>query len=274
MKFLKLLSLTIVVVILQGCFENRSNTDQLCQKKPELKCDELNINDGQCRVTRTDLIWHRLTVLKNPSADNKIKEYHLTQKYKQCLEVASQIIPINRPKLKQARFNALMNAGNNMKRIVDELHTIDSPEALYFLWSQTGDKTARRKFLQKEGQPELNTEKLQYALATFYIDRNRPKTIKLLNHSLELSTPDTIQLEAIESLAGLYEQAKNKEASYIWAMVGKHFGAAVASTRDLKLLYDFNDEKIERLNKVIDQVVEALENGTYQRTLIPQKFES
>ena len=62
------------------------------------------MNDGQCRVARTDLIWHRFEVQKQPTEINKIKEFELVTAYKKCLELAAQIETIDQSKLQERRF--------------------------------------------------------------------------------------------------------------------------------------------------------------------------
>src|SRR5690606_5429665 len=173
-------------------------------------------DDGQCRIPRTDLIWHRYEVLKNPSVDNKIQEYSFVSAYRKCLELASQIQPIDQSALKERRFDALIHTGKEQERLVNELRQMRTPHSLYFLWSQTGDNQARREFLQMEGKPELETAELQYALATFYTSRDREKTIRLLNHALELSNGQTVNTEIFKSLASTYQALNDKEHAYVW----------------------------------------------------------
>ena len=184
---MKWLAIGILPLALAGCLEGNKNTDQLCQSNSALQCEQLNMNDGQCRVARTDLIWHRFEVLKQPTEINKIKEFKLVASYKKCLELAAQIETIDQSKLQERRFTALMHSIEESERIVKELSQSDTPETLYFLWSQTGDTNARRSFLQLEGKEALNTAEMQYALATFYTTRDHEKTLTLLNNALTLS---------------------------------------------------------------------------------------
>ncbi len=270
MKSIKILICLALLFSLSGCLENRKNTDKLCADNPSLQCERLNVDDGQCRLPRTDLIWHRFDVIKDPSVSNKIEEYRLTSDYRRCLELASQIQTIDQTELKQKRVNALVNAGEDMKRLVTELEQNRTPESLYFLWSQEGDNKARREFLQLEGKPELETAELQYALATFYITRDRAKTIQLLNHALELSSPGNLNIEIIKSLASSYHGAGDTERAYVWAMVGKEFDVPIASQSELALMYGFDDAKFERLDDIAESVVEAINKGEYRSNTLPK----
>ncbi|MHA2939935.1 DUF2989 domain-containing protein [Vibrio sp. RC27] len=271
---LKLCLIVILSVLLSGCFENKRDTKQLCAATPELRCDELNINDGQCRITRTDLIWHRRAVLRDPSDINKIKEYQLTQQYRVCLEVAAQLQPIDKPLLKQRRFEALVNASKNLDKLTNELHQFQTPEALYFLWSQNNDKEARREFLQMERSPSLQTARLQYALATFYIDIDPHKTVKLLNRALELTTgPKELNTEILQSLASINQLIERKELSYVWAMVAKEFGVPIVEQDQLDLLYNFDDNKLDQLDDIASDVTSAINQGKYRSDIIPDYIE-
>ncbi|OXX73799.1 hypothetical protein B9J87_05105 [Vibrio sp. V19_P1S1T109] len=272
MNLIKVPMILSLSLLISGCFENNRDTDKLCADNPNLRCERLNINDGQCRVPRTDLIWHRFEVLKNPSDSNKIKEYGLVQAYRKCLELASQIQAIDQTELKQRRFSALVNTGKDLEQIEKELQSSSSAETLYFLWSQIGDKSAQRKFLQREGKPELDTAEMQYALATFYVQRDREKAIYLLHRTLELSPKDSINLDAIKSLASTNQILKQKEKAYIWAMVGKTFNVPVASETELKLLYGFDQEKFDALDDIAEKIVDAIKNGQFKPELIPLDF--
>ncbi|CAH8217671.1 DUF2989 domain-containing protein [Vibrio aestuarianus] len=272
MNRIKITLILCFPLLASGCFENNKNTEKLCADNPNLRCEQLNMDDGQCRIPRTDLIWHRFEVLKNPTDKNKIEEYGLVKSYRKCLELASQIQAIDQTKLKQRRFEALVNSGNDLDRIVKELKQSRSAQSLYFLWSQIGDKQAQRQFLQLEGKPELENAEMQYALATFYTNRDREKSIALLTHSLELSKGKPVNIEIIKSLASTNQILKHKEKAYIWAMVGKAFNVPVASEAELELLYGFTQEKFDRLDLIADQITEAIENGQFKASLMPSNL--
>ncbi|MGO1297112.1 MAG: DUF2989 domain-containing protein [Vibrio sp.] len=269
MKLIKLTYITVLAVLLSGCFENRKNTTKLCADNPSLQCERLNVDDGQCRITRTDLIWQRYSVLKDASVDNLIHEYHAVAAYQKCLNLASQIRAIDQTELKQQRFLALSNSIEDEKKLITRIRELKDPKALYFLWSQVGDHNARRHFLQMEGQPELNTPQMQYALATFYTTRDSKKTIHLLNHALELyRDDDDINLDILKSLASTYQLTDDKPQAYIWAMVAKQYGVDIASAQELQLLYGFTPQQYRTFDTITDKVIIALKKGTYQANMI------
>lgn len=256
-------------ILLSGCLEGRVNTKELCAKTPALRCEPLNMNDGQCRVPRTDLVWHRKEVLASPTDENKIKEFQYVHAYQKCLDLAAQIEPSKVGNKKEQRFTALMHTYDEKKRILEELKQSDSPQALYFLWTQ-GDSHALRQFLKLENSRQVQTAELQYALATYYVTRDREKSIRLLNNALTFSDPDNFNTHIIESLASTNHALKRKEHAYIWVLVGKEFELPVASERNLMVLYQFSDEKKEKLKKIADTIVDAIEEGNYRHSLLPK----
>lgn len=269
MNRLKLAATIGLGFLLSGCFEGRKNTEQLCTDNPALRCDQLNMDDGQCRVPRTDLVWHRFEVLKDPSDNNKIREYHILAEYEKCLSLAAQIQPIDQNNRKEKRFTSQMHVSEDKVRVVRELKQSTSPQALYFLWSQEGDEEAQRSFLQLEGSPALESAEMQYALATFYTSRDAEKTLHLLNHSLELTDGKQTNIDAVKSLASINFQQNRKELAYIWTQVASQFEVKTASAKNRQLMYGFSEEKYKQLNDLADRVYNAVEEGQYRTDMIP-----
>lgn len=256
--FLALLSL----LLLSGCNE-KQNTEQLCVSNPALRCDELNLDDGQCRIPRTELIWHRQFVLRDPSDINKIKEFYLTQNYEHCLEVAAQIQPIDQTEIKARRFHALVMAGENMKKLESELREFHTPHSLYFLWSQLNDRKALYEFLQLDSDERVQTADLQYAYATIYIDRDKPQTIKYLEKAIELSRDPDLDKNVLAALATVNQQLGHPHESYAWTIVAKHFGVDVVGMKLLDLLYGIQDENKEKLDDIADDVIDMIQARDY-----------
>lgn len=264
----QLLIIASASLLLSGCFEVRKNTDELCKSNPPLRCEKLNMRDGQCRIPRTDLIWHRFETLRNNSVDEQIQEYAILHKYQLCLDLAAQIQPIDQTDLKERRFNALMHTYDEQKRILTELAASSDPKALYFRWTH-GDDDAKRAFLQLEGSGKLQTSEMQYALATYYVNRDRLKTVSLLENALRLTEKDQVNPEVIKSLASTSQALGRKEHAYIWAMVGKEFGLPVTSERNMQRLYAFSQEKKEKLEQIADNIASAAEDGNYNPKMLP-----
>lgn len=269
MNRLKLATMIGIGFLLSGCFEGRKNTDQLCEENPALRCEHLNMDDGQCRLPRTDLVWHRFELVKNPSDDNKIREYHILTEFKKCLSLAAQIQPIDQNNRKEKRFTTLMHINDELVRVVADIKQSASAQALYFLWSQEGDKEARRYFLQLEGSKALESAEMQYALATFYTSRDVNKTLYLLNRSLELADGKNTNLDTIKTLASLNFQNQYKERAYIWAQVAKQYKVPTASALNRQLMYGLSEAQYQQLDEIALDVYSAIEKGTYSTALIP-----
>ena len=274
MKRTNWLVATTFSLLLTGCFEGNLTTEELCEKNPELRCEQLNMSDGQCRIPRTNLVWHRFEVMKAPTEANKVQEYKLVAEYRKCLELASQITPIDQSALKRQRFNALVNSIDELERIVNDLQSTSDPSTLYFLWSQTGDNNARRRFLQMEGTTALDTAELQFALATFYTTRDQEKTITILDKALSLTQDGKVNPEILKSMASIHQGLNRKERAYIWTMVAKRFDVQVASEKNLKVMFNFSDaSKYDSLDEIAGNVAKAIDKGRYPPSLIPTNLE-
>nr|WP_319535154.1 DUF2989 domain-containing protein [uncultured Vibrio sp.] len=264
---------SLATLSITGCFERNVATEQLCENSPELRCENLNMGDGQCLIPRTNLIWHRYEQFKHPSEENQIEEYRIIVEYRKCLELASQIATIDQSALITKRFNALVHSIDELERIVGELKASDRAETLYFLWSQTADTLAQRQFLQMEGSPQLNTAEMQYALATFYANRDTTKTLTLLNHALRLSNEENLNPVILKSLASIHQGLGEKKRSYLWAMVAKRFDVPVANEKQLKRMFDFNDpDQNQKLDALAKSIANNIKQGKYSPDLIPENI--
>lgn len=207
-------------------------------------------------------------MLSAPTEANSVKDYYLLKEYRKCLELASQIQPIEQADLKARRFNALMFTINEQQRVTQSLGATTTPETLYFLWSETGDHAASRRFLAMEGSPQLDTPELQYALATYYISRDKTKTYQLLNRSLELSQGvSSVTNDVIQALASVTQSLDQPEQSYLWAMVATEFDIPIASENELRLMFNLTDSNYERLQEQAEIVTKAIKNGDYSPSL-------
>ncbi|KHT64658.1 hypothetical protein RJ45_05300 [Photobacterium gaetbulicola] len=262
----KLTLLLASVIFVSGCFERHRSTDSLCEAEPQL-CADTNLNDGQCRLQRVNLIWQRYEVQKNPSDKEKFQELKYTYDYQKCLEYAARIEPTELKERKTHRTQAMLSAYASIKRLNLELAESNDPEILYFRWSQ-GDRDALRKFLRLEGSPEMETPEMQLALATFYTTKDQEKTIQLLKHSLELyPRKPKIKPEIIQGLATLSHQSGASEQAYLWAKVGGKLAIPVASQEKLNAFYPMSDERRNELNEQAEHIAQALSDGKFHASM-------
>ncbi|MCW8328319.1 DUF2989 domain-containing protein [Photobacterium sp. SDRW27] len=255
------------LALLSGCFERHRSTDSLCEKYPEI-CKDTNLNDGQCRLQRTNLIWQRYDVLKNPVDNEKYKELKFTYDYQKCLEYAARIEPTELKERKTLRNHALLKSYASIQRLNEELRQSKDPEIIYYRWSQ-GDKKALRQFLMLEGTPALETPDLQLALATFYTYKDKEKTIRLLKHALELyERGQKIKPEIIQSLATLSHQTESNQNAYFWAKVGTELETSVASQDKLISFYPMPEEQREKLDEKAEEVATAIQRGKFRASMV------
>jgi len=272
MSLLKLTFIILIPIVLSGCFENKNNTDKLCQNYPELNCQRLNTNDGQCRLPRTDLIWHKYETQKEPTDANRIKEYKLMTLYRKCLANASQIQTFDSSSRAEKRVDALLFSGEEQQRLIEDLKVSATPETLYFLWSQLGDEDAKRTFLFMENTKALETPEMQYNLATIYVQKNTDKTLALLHRALELSKDGNVNPEIFQSLASIHYRQKDKEKAYIWAKIAEGYEVSVVSGKELQLLYGFKQNKYDKLDEIADKLESAIDSGKYRSQMMPNTF--
>ena len=55
----------------------------------------------------------------------------------------------------------------------------------------------------------------------------------------------------------------------MWAMVAKEFNVPIASESELAVLYNFEKPKYKQLNQDADKIVEAIEDGIYSSSIVP-----
>ncbi|CED70990.1 putative lipoprotein [Aliivibrio wodanis] len=267
--------LTLTTLLLSACFDSTPTTEQLCEEHKGLQCNQLNMHDGQCLRQRDALILSRFKTLKSQHDLDKLNTIKLTYNYQQCLGSAAQIEPITAKEVKSKRSEALLHTYDAIEAISLDLQDSKEPKVLYYRWV-TGDKNALREFLQLEGTTKLESTELQYALATFYTQRDGNKTILILNHALELLTEDdyekNLHATVIKSLASINHKENNKEHAYIWALVGKEFELQVASEKQLSLLYKFSAIEKEKLGQFSEAITESIKNQNFKASLLPAEI--
>ncbi|MDA9557369.1 DUF2989 domain-containing protein [Vibrio sp.] len=262
---LKLMSLIVVGLVLSGCFDSHRTTDAVCEDNPELACDKLNA-DGQCRVTRVNLIWWRYENKTDQSMPRYIGEYERISDYSQCLSVAIQIEPKSDSRTKVDRVKAFDYAMSEKSRIESIIRASNTAEAYYFLWSQLGDRQAKNQFIKLEGTPALEKPQMQYALATYYTTSNLEKAMGYLHRSLELSNEKTAMPVVYSALASLYYKQNQYEASYVWTSVAKLSDKEkVAENQMLNVLFEFPEEEKERLEEQAETFLDNIHDGIYKR---------
>lgn len=269
MSFRHLLSIKAIILLpllLSGCFDHYRTTDSLCNDNPNL-CQPLNLNDGQCRIQRTNLIWQRYDTLQTPTDEYKFKELKATKEYQYCLEYAARIEPTKLKQRKTKRIQALYHSYESIERLNQELQSSQDPHIIYYRWNQ-GDQIAKQQFIALEGDEKLEHPELQLALARYYVNKDKHKTLDLLHHSLSLyKAKDNINISILRSLSTLYYQQHNMAAAYVWTNISTHYQPnhtpqKITRHNPFKLTED--DRK--KLDRVTLNIIATLNNGQYHRT--------
>ncbi|WP_325893404.1 DUF2989 domain-containing protein [Grimontia sp. NTOU-MAR1] len=271
---MKLAVAAIPTLFIAGCFESNRSTAQLCENYPQI-CQKLNVSDGQCRHERTDLIWKRYDVVKKGSDLNKFDELLLTKKYAKCMELAAQIETTTLKEKKTLRTEVLFHAYDTIEKLEQKLKSSYQPSIIYYRWTQ-GDNEALEQFLKLEETEYLNTPELQLGLATYYVDKDKEHTIKLLVKSLTLydgragETKDKAIPEVIKSLATANHSIGKLDDAYLWALVGGELGLPIAKKAQLKLLYPMTDSRRETIADIAKDIALEIEDGDFDKGLLIQ----
>jgi hypothetical protein len=259
----RLLSSLSLLFLLSACGEKELNITQVCQEKPGL-CTDL-VEDGHCRVERSETILARFGEQKLPSDANKYRLLLDFEKYSKCMELAKGIEHIKLKEKTTARVNSYMVSLNEIKRLTDETVTSDYPGLLYYHWSRHQSRPHLEKFEQAAKAGQLNTPDLKFALARYYIERDKSLAITTMLDALKLyKAGDVVDTDIYTSLTTLYFKQNKLPESYHWALVAQEAGVErIEFDMILKSAKDnaLDKDKIETL---ADETVAGLEVGQFQ----------
>jgi hypothetical protein len=259
----RLLSSLSLLFLLSACGEKELNITQVCQEKPGL-CTDL-VEDGHCRVERSETILARFGEQKLPSDANKYRLLLDFEKYSKCMELAKGIEHIKLKEKTTARVNSYMVSLNEIKRLTDETVTSDYPGLLYYHWSRHQSRPHLEKFEQAAQAGQLNTPDLKFALARYYIERDKSLAITTMLDALKLyKAGDVVDTDIYTSLTTLYFKQNKLPESYHWALVAQEAGVErIEFDMILKSAKDnaLDKDKIETL---ADETVAGLEVGQFQ----------
>ncbi len=259
----RLLSSLPLFVLLSACGEKELNITQVCQEKPGL-CADL-VEDGHCRVERSETILARFGEQKLPSDANKYRLLLDFEKYSKCMELAKGIEHVKLKEKTTARVDSYMVSLNEIKRLTDETVTSDYPGLLYYHWSRHQSRPHLEKFEQVAKAGQLNTPDLKFALARYYIEKDKNLAISTMLDALKLyKAGEVVDTDIYTSLTTLYFKQNKLPESYHWALVAQaagveriEFDMIVKSAKDNAL----DKSKIETL---ADETVAGLELGQFK----------
>jgi hypothetical protein len=251
----------MATILLTGCDEGLT-LRQICQEKPGL-CSDLSA-DGHCNNERMGMIFERYAEAKLPSDKNRYKLLVEAEKYSDCMALASQIEHIKLKEKKTRRVDGYLTSVQEIKRLSDQTKSSDYPPLLYYHWSRNGSASALEKFLALEGTKALNTPELTYGLATYYIKRDLPKTVKLLYKTLKLHKQDQpVNIEIYKSLSSIHYKLEKHSAAYLWAKVARLAGAEDVNLEELKIELSNQGKGTNSLDELADKTYDSILDGNF-----------
>jgi len=214
---MKLHSLFFLLLLLSSC-DSSKNLANLCKENPQI-CQEFG-QDSWCKRERIEVTLARIdlkTINKDSQKYNLLIAY---EGYVDCMGLASQIQHIKLKEKTTMRKDNWLKARAKLAELSDQ--TLDSkhPHLLYYHWSRELNKNALEQFLKLEGSAALENSTSQFQLATYYVKKNKNKTLRLLFHSLELHQPnEKIIPEVFESLVTIFINKNKPKQAYIWLKI-------------------------------------------------------
>ena len=252
-----------LLFVLGACGEKELNITQVCQEKPGL-CTDL-VEDGHCRIERSETILARYGEQKVPSDANKYRLLLDFEKYSKCMELAKGIEHIKLKEKTTARVNSYMVSLNEIKRLTDETRTSEYPGLLYYHWSRHQSQEHLAKFEKAAQAGELNTPDLKFALARYYIKKDKKLAVQTMLDSLKLYKPgEVVDTDIYTSLTTLYFKQNKLAESYHWALVAQQAGVErIEFDLILKSAKD-NALDVDKLESLADETVSSLEIGQFK----------
>ena len=251
-------------IVLSACGEKELNITQVCQEKPGL-CTDL-VEDGHCRVERSETILARYGEQKLPSDANKYRLLLDFEKYSKCMELAKGIEHVKLKEKTTARVDSYMVSLNEIKRLTDETVTSDYPGLLYYHWSRHQSQEHLAKFERAAKAGELNTPDLKFALARYYIEKDKKLAIQTMLDALKLyKAGDVVDTDIYTSLTTLYFKQNQLAESYHWALVAQAAGVErIEFDMILKSAKDSSALDKDKIESLADQTVATLESGQFK----------
>ncbi len=245
--------------------DNGPNFAELCVMHSEI-CHEFE-QDSWCKRERIAVGFANLEHVKTPLDPQKFERLIAYESYAICMEHASKIEHIKFKNKQVMRVNNLLKAREQIKIISKQTKRSLHPDLLYFHWSRYLNKKALVKFLKLEDTLQLETPELQLNLATYYVKRDKEKTLLLLYHSLELSNDDKpIDVEVFKSISTLFADKKDFNKAYIWSKIVYLYAPddGMVTERSLENYIRAYNLDSEPLDDVAEETLEQILDGQFK----------
>lgn len=254
-------TLAISCLMLCGC-DSMPTIKEICENSPNM-CNDLN-TDSWCRVERSEIIENRYLSTRKQTDEQKYKLLMAFEDYSTCIEKASKIEHIKLKEKKTTRVKGYLTSVREIRRLSYETRGSNMPELLYYHWSRHGNKNSLRKFLAFEDTEKLETPKMQYALATYYVKIDTDKTINILYHALELYRPgEDIDVEIMKTLSSLFMDEEKHKQAYVWAKVAEDFGAEDIDLTPLQTRMINDGLDVAKLDNLAANTLTKIQEGQF-----------
>jgi len=257
------LSLLVLVLLVTACGEKELNITEVCRDKPEL-CADLYV-DGHCRLERSELILHRFAERKMPSDVNKYRLLLKLERYSKCMELVKGIEHIKLKEKTTARVNSYMAAEAEIEKLIRETTTSDYPGLLYYHWSRLQSRDHLARFEQAAKAGKLDTPDLKFALARYYIEKDRKLAIKTMFDALKLyKANDQVDTDIYTSLTTIYFKLGQLPQSYHWAYIAKEAGVDRVQLDTIIIAAKDNKLDIDKIEEVAEATIDAIAAGQFK----------
>lgn len=253
----------VFLVFITGC-NDATNLTKVCKKHTEI-CHELK-EDTWCKSERKDVILTTVKIKNSNLDEDKYKLLIAYEDYVKCMGFASQIQHIKLKEKTTLRKNNLYQARANLALLSEETSTSKHPHLLYYQWSRESSDSSLEQLLKLEGTNAAQNSTSQYHLATFYVKRDKRKTLSLLYRSLELHDPGTeLHSEILLTLSSIFTKNGQYKLAYIWLRAYQLTLEKPNETIENSLISFQKEKKLDGdfLDNVAENTLAQIEQGTF-----------
>ena len=259
-----LITIIFILFTITAC-DSGPSFAQLCEENPEI-CAEFH-EDSWCKRERIAVGVANIDHKINGGELQKFNQLIAYENYNTCVSHASKIEHIKLKEKQTRRIENMMKARQRIEEIAEQTKNSEHPRLLYFHWTRYLNEHSLEKFLALEGTKELETPESQYELATYYIKRDKDKTLQLLFHALELNTLENpVNPEIFKSLSSIFADKKQPKQSYIWLRILQLYMPedTSLSQKTLDSYVQLNNLDVNFLDKVADTTLDKIMNANFK----------
>ena len=257
--------LTICLSLLISSCDSGPSLTKICQSDKAL-CQTFTA-DSWCKLERKNVIISSSLAKQTQEDIQKFTLLINLEDYSKCLNLAKQIEHIKLKHKKSLRIENFLKSKQLIQEISEDTKNSPHPSLLFYHWSRYGNKDALNSLLLMEGTATVETPEAQLNLASYYVKRDKYKTLSLLFHALELYKKDeVINDEIFSSLVTIFQNSDRSKQAYIWLKV-LHLYRPNNENATEETLSNFakkNQLKSKLLDKVAYQTLANIKSGIFK----------